>query len=57
MSEHKIWTFYLLLTDDYYVMGEEVKLKIVAKDAVSAALEVGRQYSGHHYEVEILSYE
>ena len=57
MSEHKIWTFYLLLTDDYYVMGEEVKLKIVAKDAVSAALEVGRQYSGHYYEVEILSYE
>lgn len=57
MSENKVWTFCLFLTDDHYGMGEGVKVKVVAKDAVSAALEVGRQFSGHHYEVEILSYE
>ena len=57
MSEYKIWTFGLFLTDDHYEMGELVEVKVVAKDAVSAALEVGRQFSGHHYEVEILGYE
>lgn len=57
MSENKVWTFCLLLTDDYCGMGEEVKVKVVVKDVARAELEADRQFSDSHCKVEILSYE
>ena len=57
MNENKVWLFGLFVKHDRDETGQLVGVKVVAKDAVSAALEVGRQFPDHNYEVQILEYE